>query len=59
VARLYQYIASILATPEARAWFAEVGADARADTPDVFAAAIREEHAKWGRVIREAGIKLE
>ena len=59
VARLYRDISGILATAEARAWFAEFGADARADPPDVFAAAIRAEHAKWGRVIREAGIKLE
>ena len=59
VARLYRDISAILATPEARAWFAEVGADARADAPDVFAAAIRAEHAKWGKLIREAGIKVE
>jgi len=59
VARLYRDISGILATPEARAWFAEVGADARADPPDAFAAAIRAEHEKWGNVIRNAGIKLE
>ena len=59
VARLYRDISGILATPEARAWFGEVGADARADPPDAFAAAIRTEHATWGRVIREAGIKIE
>lgn len=59
VARLYRDISAILATPEARAWFAEVGADARADAPEAFAAAIRVEHAKWGKVIREAGIRIE
>ena len=59
VDRLYREISGILATPEARAWFAEYGADVRADRPDVFAAAIRAEHAKWETVIREAGIKLE
>ena len=59
VARLYRDISGILATPEARAWFAEAGADARTDPPDVFAASIRAEHAKWGRLIREAGIKTE
>ena len=59
VARLYRDISGILATPEARAWFGEFGAEARADPPDVFAAAIRAEHAKWGKVIREAGIKIE
>ncbi len=59
VARLYSDISAILATSEARSWFAEVGADARADPPDVFAAAIRAEHAKWGKVIRDAGIRIE
>jgi len=59
VTRLYRDISSILATSEALAWFAEVGADARTDAPDVFAAAIRAEHARWGQVIRERGIKLE
>jgi len=59
VARLYREISAILATAEAREWFAAFGADPGADPPDVFAASIRAEHAKWGRVIREAGIKLE
>ena len=59
VARLYRDISGILASPEARAWFGEAGAEARTDTPDVFAAAIRAEYAKWGKVIREAGIKIE
>ena len=59
VARLYRDISTILATPEARAWFGEVGADARTDPPDVFAATIRAEHAKWNKIIRDAGIKIE
>ena len=59
VARLYRDISAILATAEARAWFAEVGADPRTDAPDMFAAAIHAEYAKWGTLIREAGIKVE
>ena len=59
VARLYRDISGILASAEARAWFGEVGADARTVAPDEFAAAIRAEHTKWGKVIREAGIKIE
>lgn len=59
VAKLYREISTILATPEAREWFAAFGADPGADAPEVFAASIRAEHAKWGRVIRETGIKLE
>ena len=59
VARLYRDISSILRSPEARTWFGEVGAEARTDPPGEFAAAIRAEHAKWGKVIREAGIKID
>jgi tripartite-type tricarboxylate transporter receptor subunit TctC len=59
IARLYREISTILATAEARAWFSEFGAVPGADPPEAFVAAIRAEHAKWGNVIREGGIKLE
>ena len=59
IARLYREISAIYATAEAREWFADVGADPGADPPDVFAASIRAEHAKWGRIIREQGITIE
>jgi tripartite-type tricarboxylate transporter receptor subunit TctC len=57
--RLYREISKVLATAEARDWFGAVGAEPLADTPEAFAAAIRAEHAKWGKVIREAGIRIE
>ena len=59
IARLYREISGILGTAEAREWFAAVGADPGADPPDVFADLIRAEHAKWGKVIHDAGIKIE
>jgi tripartite-type tricarboxylate transporter receptor subunit TctC len=59
VDRLYRDLRRILETPDAVAWFAEVGADPRADPPDVFDAAIRAEYGRWETVIRDAGIKLE
>ena len=59
VERLYREMYGILTTPEARGWFSEVGAEPGADAPDVFAASIRAEHAKWGKLIRDGGIKLE
>jgi len=31
----------------------------RAGTPEEFAAYLREETAKWGKVIRDAGIRAE
>ena len=57
--RLYREIGKVLATAEAREWFGAVGAEPLADAPEAFAAAIRAEHAKWGKVIREAGIRIE
>ena len=59
VARLYEDIAGILNSAEARAWFSEVGAEPGADPPEVFAAAIRAEHAQWGRILREVGIRID
>jgi tripartite-type tricarboxylate transporter receptor subunit TctC len=59
VERLHREIAAILNTPEGRAWLNEAGAEPGTDAPDVFAAAIRAEHAKWADIIRMAGIKAE
>ena len=57
--RLYREIGKVLASAEAAEWFGAVGADPRADLPDVFAATIRADHAKWGKIIRDAGIRIE
>jgi len=59
VASVYRSVAQVLDSPESREYFATAGAIPGAVPPDVFAASIREEHAKLGRVIREAGIKAE
>ena len=59
IAKLYREVSVVLGTQEARDWLGEIGSVPGADPPDVFAAAIRAEHAKWGAIIREAGIKAE
>jgi tripartite-type tricarboxylate transporter receptor subunit TctC len=59
IARLHAEIAKVLSTAEARDWFASLGAEPGLQTPEEFAAFIRAEYAKWGQVIRDAGIKLE
>ncbi len=59
VDRLASEIEAIEATPAALAWFASFGAEPGTITPDAFQAAIRAEHAHWGRVIRESGIRIE
>jgi tripartite-type tricarboxylate transporter receptor subunit TctC len=59
VERLHREIATILNAADGRAWLADAGAEPGTDAPDVFAAAIRAEHAKWVDIIRESGIKAE
>src|SRR5262245_43773792 len=56
VSRLNQKIVDILRTPQAREWFAEQGGEPMGETPQAFAAFIKAEHAKWGTIVREAGI---
>ena len=57
--RLYREIHAVMATREAQDWFGAIGAQPGDDPPAVFEAAIRAEHDKWGRVIRQAAIRLE
>jgi tripartite-type tricarboxylate transporter receptor subunit TctC len=59
VSRLNDEITKILKTQEARDWLADQGGEAIIETPDEFAAFIKTEHARWGKIIREAGIKAE
>jgi tripartite-type tricarboxylate transporter receptor subunit TctC len=59
VATLYAAIAPILQSSDARAWFAELGIDPGGEPPEVFAAFVRSEHARWGKVIRDAGVRIE
>jgi tripartite-type tricarboxylate transporter receptor subunit TctC len=39
--------------------FARLGAETLESTPEEFARFVRDDLAKWSKVIREAGIKLE
>jgi tripartite-type tricarboxylate transporter receptor subunit TctC len=59
VARLNAEIVRIAEAPEGRQWFEALAAEPGTQTPEAFGAFVREEHAKWGRVIREAGIRAE
>ena len=51
--------ARILVLPEVKARLAADGADAVGNRPEEFAAYIRTEIAKWGKVAKAGGIKLE
>jgi tripartite-type tricarboxylate transporter receptor subunit TctC len=57
VARLNQEIVRVLQRPESRERLAGIGAEPVGSTPAQFAAAIKDEVARMGRIIREAGIQ--
>ena len=59
VIRLNAAIVKIMGTAEAREWFAELGGEPTTDRPEDFAAYVKSEHARLGRLIREAGIKAD
>ena len=49
----------IAAQPEVKEKFSAAGLDTVSSTPAEFAAFIRAEIAKWGKVAKEANIKVE
>ena len=59
VQRLNAELVKAVRSPEGRAWVESQGGVAVGDSPEEFAAYIRDEHARWGEVIREAGIRAE
>jgi len=52
-------VVKILDMPDIRKTLAEQGADIKTGTPGDFAAFMREEQARWGAVVKQAGIKPE
>jgi tripartite-type tricarboxylate transporter receptor subunit TctC len=59
VARLNEETARILHAPDTRAVFMNEGAEPVGNKPEEFAAIIKSEIAKWGKVIQAAGIKAD
>jgi len=59
VARLHQGVVKILADAAVREKLADQGFEPVGDSPGEFAAYIKSEIAKWGKVIRDAGIRPE
>ena len=57
IRQLNQEIARIMTRPEVKEKLVAAGTDAMATTPEEFAATIQSEMAKWGKLIREAGIR--
>ncbi len=56
---LYREVIKILKMPEVKDRFQSIGVDVVGNTPDEFAAQIKAEIAKWGKVIKDANIKAE
>src|SRR3954470_21074556 len=59
VARLHSEVAKTLQRPEVRERLAALGAEPVGSTPAKFGAFVRAENARWGRIIREKGIRSE
>lgn len=58
VRRINEETGKALAQPETIARLASEGSEPFASTPEQFRTFLAEEHAKWGRVVREARIEL-
>ncbi len=59
VARLHAEVVRVVALADVRDRFAATGLEPVGSTPEQLAARMREDRAKWSRVIKEAGIKIE
>jgi tripartite-type tricarboxylate transporter receptor subunit TctC len=59
VEKLNRELNAILDEPETQKRLLAMGAEILKSTPDQFAAHIKSEHAKWGKLVRETGVKIE
>jgi len=59
VDKLNAAVQKIIAQPAIRAKFADIGAQTTGGTPEQFGAYIREDLAKWTRIVKEANVKVE
>lgn len=59
VARLNQALGAALGSPDLRARLAAQGADPAGGTPEDFGRLIRSDFAKWARVVKESGAKVD
>lgn len=59
VARLNATLVKVLATPAIKTRFDSLGAEVQPSTSEELGAFIREDLAKWVKVVKQAGIKLE
>jgi tripartite-type tricarboxylate transporter receptor subunit TctC len=59
IAKLNQEIARIVRLPEIQDQFAREGGEATTNTPEQFAAYIKSEISKWGKVVQQAKLRVD
>jgi tripartite-type tricarboxylate transporter receptor subunit TctC len=59
IAKLNAEFNKALANPELRKKLGDEGADAASGTPEQFAALIKDEIPRWGKVVKESGAKVD
>ena len=59
ITRMNQEINAVLAMPDVRERMTAGGMDARGGTAEAFGAEMREDHARYGRIVRDFGIKAD
>jgi tripartite-type tricarboxylate transporter receptor subunit TctC len=59
VSRLHAAVDATVRSPDVAAKFTDLGADAQFGTPSEFAAYVADDLAKWARLAKEAGLKVE
>jgi tripartite-type tricarboxylate transporter receptor subunit TctC len=57
--RLQQAVAAAARNPETRSRFDALGAEPVADSPEDYARFVRAEYDRWGKLVRDARIKLD
>jgi len=59
LAKIYGEVVKILSSPDLKSKLGPQGIELVTNSPAEFARFIREDNAKWGRIIKEAGIKAD
>jgi tripartite-type tricarboxylate transporter receptor subunit TctC len=59
VARLNSEIRKVMTEPEMKAQLVKAGIDPLTSTPDEFAATIKNDMAKWGKVVKASGARVD
>jgi len=59
IGRLNAELVRVMHAPDLQARFAATGTEPRTSTPEEFADYIRQEIAKWGKVVRDANLKAD